>query len=58
MKKNRHLNTSEKGKEVCQVNPKSYPQGITKRLLDKYKPSVKFTLLDGKANVKNEIKAA
>ena len=58
MKKIAHLNVSEKSKEANQTISKSYCQGVTQRLLDKYKPSGKFKVIDGN-NLKNyEQKAA
>ena len=35
-----------------------YRQGVTQRLLDKYKPSKKFKIIDGKSLQNNETKAA
>ena len=58
MKKIAHLKVAEKAKEAVQKISKSYSQGVTQRLLDKYKPSRKFKVIEEK-NLKNyEPKAA
>ena len=58
MTKIKHLNCSEKAKDANQKNSGSYCQGATQRLLDKYKPSRKFTIIDGKNLKDNKPKAA
>ena len=58
MKKIKHLRGSEKAKEVDQTNSKSYFQGVTQRLLDKYKPSMNFVVIHGKHIKFKEPKAA
>ena len=58
MKKIKHLNNSEKAMKTDQKKSESYYQGLTQRLLDKYKPSRKFKIIDGKNLETNEPKAA
>ena len=58
MKKIKRLNDSEKAMEVVRKNLESYCQGVTERLLEKYKPSKKFTIIDGKNNKDYKPKAA
>ena len=57
MTKIKHLNCSEKAKDANQKNSGSYCQGATQRLLDKYKPSKKFAVIDGN-NLKDKEKKA
>ena len=58
MKRIKHLKVSEKTKEADQTNSKSYCQGVTQRLLDKYKASKNFTVIAGKNIKDKEAKAA
>ena len=58
MRQIKHLKVSEKTKEVDQTNSKSYCQGVTQRLLDKYKPSKKFEVIYAKNLKDKEPKAA
>ena len=58
MKKIKHLKVTEKAKEADQTNSKSYCQGVTQRLLDKYKPSKKFEVIHAKNLKDKEPKAA
>ena len=57
MKPIKHLNDSETAMEVDK-NSGYYRKGVTQRLLDKYNPSMKFTIIDGKNLKDNEPKAA
>ncbi len=57
MKQIKHFNDSEKAIKVDN-NLEVCLQGVTQRLLDKYKPSKKFTIIDGKSLKPNEPKAA
>ena len=58
MKKIKHLKGSKKTMEANQTNLQSYYQGVTQSLLNKYKPSKRFTVVDGKKLKDNEPKAA
>ena len=58
MKKIKHLKVSEKTKEADQTNCKSYYQGVTQSLIDKYKPSKNFAVIHGKNLKDKEPKAA
>ena len=58
MKKINRLKVSEKNKEADQTNLKIYCQGVTQRLLDKYKPSKKFEVIYAKNLKDKEPKAA
>ena len=58
MKKIKHLNESEKNMALDKKNSKNFCQGITQRLLDKYKPSREFKAIVSKNLKNNEPKAA
>ena len=58
MKKNRNLGASGKAEEAGEVNQKICRQGITKILLEKYKPARQFTVIDRKQIKEKELKAA
>ena len=58
MRKITHLNSSKKTQEANQTFSKSYCQGVTQRLLDKYKPSREFKVIVGKNHKNNGPKAA
>ena len=57
MKQIKRLTDAEKAMKEDK-NSESYCQGVTQRLIDKYKPSRKFTIIDGKNLKNNEPKAA
>ena len=57
MKLIKHLKKSGKAMKVDE-NSEAYLKGVTQRLLDKYNPSKKFTVIDGKNLKDNEPKAA
>ena len=57
MKQIKHLNYSKNTMKVDKSS-EDFRQGVTQRLLDKYNPSKKFTLIDGKNLKDNEPKAA
>ena len=58
MRKITHLNSSKKTQEANQTFSKSNCQGVTQRLLDKYKPSREFKVIVGKNHKINKPKAA
>ena len=57
MKQIKHLNYSENTMKVDKSS-EEYCQGVTQRLLDKYKPSKNFKIIEGKSLQDNEAKAA
>ena len=57
MKQIKNLNDTEKATKVDK-HSEGYRQGVTQRLLDKYKPSKKFKIIEGKSLQDNEPKAA
>ena len=58
MKRIKHLKASQKTKEEDQINSKSYCQGVTQSLIDKYKPSKNFAVINVKNLKDKETKAA
>jgi len=58
MKRIKHLKVSEKTKEADQTNSISYYQGVTQSLIDKYKPSKNFAVINGKNLKDKETKVA
>ena len=57
MKQIKNLNDTEKATKVDK-HSEGNRQGVTQRLLDKYKPSKKFKIIEGKSLQDNEPKAA
>ena len=57
MKQIKHLNYSKNTMKVDKSS-EDFRQGVTQRLLDKYKPSKKFKIIEGKSLQDNEAKAA
>ena len=57
MKPIKHLNYSENTMKVDKSSEGCH-QGVTQRLLDKYKPSKKFKIIGGESLQDNEPKAA
>ena len=57
MKQIKHLNYLKDAMKVDKSS-EEYRQGVTQRLLDKYKPSKKFKIIDGESLQNNETKAA
>ena len=57
MKQFKLLNYSENAMKVDNKS-EDYRQGVTQRLLDKYKPSKKFKIIEGESLQDNEPKAA
>ena len=57
MKQIKHLKNSDKAIKVDN-NSEDYCKGVTQRLLDKYSPSKKFTIIGRKSLEGNEPKAA
>ena len=57
MKQIKHLNYSENTMKVDKSS-EEYRQGVAQRLLDKYSPSKKFTIIGRKSLEGNEPKAA
>ncbi len=57
MKQIKHLKKPEKAMKIDKILD-GYSQGVTQRLLDKYKHSKKFAIIDGKDLQDNEPQAA